>query len=444
MLDEKNKKKKISIIFAILREEILGFKDLDHILPFFFYFLGESKSLDFKARLIIFENKSHYVQNNDPRIKFINNLKNVELEFLYKDNLLVKIKKLFELKNNFKWINTYNNLINKIYSNILKIRQKKINLNNRLGESFINSEFPIIITLHSNKIAQKIVSRIKKINTKAKWIVLPHGSIITDNKMVLESDLEKNEIVNENKIYKEIDYFFCTSKRDFENAVLKGLERQKGSVIGSPRFCDEWIKIKNELNLDGKDVESKNTYKLKVLFLIPKKHINIFREELVRTIDFLSSYQEFEIILLNYNLNFPKLPKQLLARKNLKNYLISKEYSTSKLIDWADVVFHVGTGIIFESFIKKITVLPRYLTSNTLISDKYNAGYNLNNRDELRDFCNQALNSIDDLKKYEEKCEKNNQKYIDEFVYANTNSVSQNINNELSKAIDKLYSLDKN
>ena len=125
MLDEKNKKKKISIIFAILREEILGFKDLDHILPFF-YFLGESKSLDFKARLIIFENKSHYVQNNDPRIKFINNLKNVELEFLYKDNLLVKIKKLFELKNNFKWINTYNNLINKIYSNILKIRQKKL------------------------------------------------------------------------------------------------------------------------------------------------------------------------------------------------------------------------------------------------------------------------------------------------------------------------------
>ena len=27
--------------------------------------------------------------------------------------------------------------------------------------------------------------------------------------MVLESDLEKNEIVNENKIYKEIDYFFA-------------------------------------------------------------------------------------------------------------------------------------------------------------------------------------------------------------------------------------------
>lgn len=445
MSEEKNNKKKISIIFAILREEISGFKDIDHILPFF-HFLSENKILEFNARIIIYENKSHYFQNKDPRIEFISNLKNVELEFLYNDNFLVKVKKLFQLKNNYKWTNTYNNFINKIYSNLLKIRKKNINLENRLGQNFINSEIPIVITLHSNNNAQQIVSQIKKINTNAKWMVLPHGTVITDNKMVLDSDLNKTEIITKNKNFEEIDYFFCTSKRDFENAITKGLLSHKGSIIGSPRYCNEWIKIKKELKLDGKDVEIKKIYKVKILFLIPKKHINIFSEELVRTINFLLSFQEFEIILLNYNLNFPKLPKQLLEKPNLRNYLIAKEYSTSKLIDWADVVFHAGTGVIFESFIKKkITVFPRYLTCNTLISDKYSAGYNLRNRDELRNFCNEALISIDELKeKYEKKTEKNNKKYIDDFVYANTKSVSDNIIHELSLAIGKLYNIDKN
>ena len=31
----------------------------------------------------------------------------------------------------------------------------------------------------------------------------------------------------------------------------------------------------------------------------------------------------------------------------------SKEYSSSKLIDWADIVLHAGTGIIWECFMKE-------------------------------------------------------------------------------------------
>ena len=108
------------------------------------------------------------------------------------------------------------------------------------------------------------------------------------------------------------------------------------------------------------------------------------------------------------------------------------------MIDWSEIVFHVGTGVIFESFIKeKITVLPRYLTSNSLISEKYNAGFNLKNRDELRSFCNSAVFSLNNLKKkYEEKCEIANKKFINDFVYANTASVPQNIISSMSSIID--------
>ena len=118
---------------------------------------------------------------------------------------------------------------------------------------------------------------------------------------------------------------------------------------------------------------------------------------------------------------------------------MSEEYSSSELIDWSDIIFHAGTGIIFESFMKdKITVLPRYLTCNTLISDKYNAGINLNNRDELRTLCNQAVNSLEDLKiLYKRKYSLTNKDFINEFVYANSKSVPENIKESLQLIINK-------
>jgi hypothetical protein len=291
-----------------------------------------------------------------------------------------------------------------------------------------------VFTLQDNSNSLKIFSHIKKQNIKAKWVVLPHGTTICDNKMVLENDLEKNEITKHHELYDKIDYMVRTSKRDLEDAVSIGLHKDKGIVIGSPRYCHEWLKIKSNLELDGKDVTTNNSHKIKILFLLPKKHINIFHEELIRTIDFISSYKDFELILLTYNYHYPKLLRRITNRDNIRHYLISKEYSTSKLIDWAEIVFHAGTGVIFESFIKeKITVLPRYLSCNTLISDKYNAGINLSNRDELRTFCNAAVNSLKDLKNtYKDKYSISNKKFIDDYVYANTASVPQNIIESIS------------
>ena len=445
VVEKENNKKNISIIFPILREEMEGYKDIDHILPFL-YFLSKSDAVEYTARGIIFENKANYLKKNiDQRIELLSNLKNVDLEFLYKDNFLVKIKQLLELKNNSKLAKLFFFFLNKLYIKLLKVRQKNFDISYNLGENFINSKLPLIITLHSNYRAQEIVSRIKKINKKAKWMILPHGTTICDNIMVLDTDLDKDNIIKQHESYNKIDYFASTSKRDLENAIAGGLQSSKGSVIGSPRYCKEWLKVKSQFELDGKEVSINNEYKVKILFLIPKKHINIFSEELIRTIDFISSYQEIELILLHYDFSFPKLPIRIADRVNIRHYVISKEYSTSKLIDWADIVFHVGTGVLFESFIKeKITVLPRYLTSNTLICDKYNAGYNLSNRDELRDFCNTALTSINELKKqYKEKCEYNNKKFIDDFVYANTTSISQNIIKTLSSITNKINLLEK-
>lgn len=439
MAKKKNKERIISIIFLILREESLGHKDVDHILPFL-YFLSKSNDIKYTARGIIFDNKKNYIKSLDPRIKLLSKLKNVKLDFLYEDNIIFKIKQFLKLEGNSFFANFLNRIVNKIYINYLNKVQNNINFESRLGKDFIKSDFPLIITMHSNYRVQKFISQIKKKNQRAKWMILPHGTTVADNKMNLISDLNKEEVSKNENRYSNIDFFLQTSKRDLEEECSKGMPKNKGFVIGSPRFCMEWMKIKSNLKLDSKKVINSKNYKIKALFCLPKKDQNIFWDELIRSIDFISSYKKIDLIILNYNNIYPKIPNSISKRLNVRQYLISKEYSTSELIEWADVVFHAGTSVIFEFFIKdKISVFLRHLSCNTLISDKhYNAGLNLSNRDELRTFCNDAIFSLKKLKKnYKKKCKIYNKKFIDDFVYGNSKSVKQNIIKTLLKIRDR-------
>lgn len=433
------KKKNIDIIFLIQRSNKLGYKDIDHILPFL-HFLSKSSKLEYKARGFIFDNEENYIKDLDPRVELISKMKNVEIKYLYKTNFIDKLENFPLLKINLKFFKILNSLLNKLKNKIYKNNLSKINWQNKVGKKFFNSHTPLIFTLiHNEDIFLNIISKIKKINKKAKWIVLPHGTTICDNKMVHDSHLSKNEKRNKNNAYSKIDYIFKTSRRDYIDAVANGLKKTKGKVIGSPRFCREWLKLKSDLQLDGKKIAINEKKKIRILFLLPKKYINVFTEELIRTIDFLSSYAEFEIKTVNYY-NYPLLPSHVHNRTNLKRYLISKQFSTSQLINWSQIIFHVGTGVVFESFMKeKITVFPKYLTCNTLISNKYNAGLNLTNRDDLRNFCNLASKSIDNLRKdYSKKYLRSNKRFLSDFVYGNTKSVPDNIIKAVLSSIKNL------
>jgi len=429
------KKKKIDIIFIALREEFPGHKDIDHLLPFL-YFLNKSNDFKFTTRLIILENQSNYEKNLDQRIKLLFDLKNLNIKFLFKNNFLSNIKKALDSKNNIPVLGKYlDKLFKKLYLKYLEIKIKKINIKEKLGKVFLKSTCPLIITLHKNHKVQKIVSNIQKINSRAKWVVIPHGTHLLVNKMVTDENLDKIQKKNKKNIYNKIDFNLTTSKWDLEEEVSNGVPRKKSFVIGSPRYCKEWLIIKSSLGVDGNNVIKNKKYKVKILFFLPKKFINIFWAEVIRTIDFISSYKEIELILIDYDPYYSKLPKYIKKRSNVKLLSISKEYSTSKVIEWADIVLHVGSSLVFEFLIKeKISVFPRYLTSNTQISERYHAGFNLINRDELRTLCNQAVSSLKNLKKnYNKKCKRANKKYIDDFVNANLPSVPLNIVKILSK-----------
>ena len=68
-----NKKKNLDIIFLIQRNNKLGYKDIDHILPFL-HFLSKISKLKYKAKGLIFDNEENYIKDLDPRVEFLSKM----------------------------------------------------------------------------------------------------------------------------------------------------------------------------------------------------------------------------------------------------------------------------------------------------------------------------------------------------------------------------------
>lgn len=435
------------IVFFIERIHKPGYKDIDHILPFI-HMLGMSEGKH-KVVGIIYGYSGSLINSTDPRVRQMLRLNDVQVvnPFERYDRFFKIISTLMDgrLKGVVKIFRPFiMSLIGRRYEKV----KDKIKWEEVLGDDFVNADMPIVLNRAPTEKVGRVFRRLKEINQKCVWMVIPHGTTVCDNKMLQTTDMDRNESVVKKRTFEYIDYHLCTAERDLLSAVEEGMLESKGHVIGSPRYCREWITLKRQLKLDGPLPVGLRKAKVKILFLIPKKFINIFTEELIRTIEFIAKYDEINLIINRDSTGYPNLSKKLFKKNNVMDCLISGEYSTGALIDWADVVFHAGTGVIFESFVKeKITVLPRYLTCNTLICEQYNAGWTLKNRDELREFCNMVVRSLKEAKRhYEREYGVANQEYIADYVQGNSDSVRDNIvsvfreiQGKKSMRCDKLY-----
>ena len=104
---------------------------------------------------------------------------------------------------------------------------KNLNFNKLVGKVFSKSKYPLIFTLHSNYKSEVLVNNLKKINNKAKWVVLPHGTLIANNKMLIDSDLNKKEVTKSKNKNSKFD-FICTpvNMMSISRLYLKMKERK--------------------------------------------------------------------------------------------------------------------------------------------------------------------------------------------------------------------------
>ena len=402
-MDEKRKKNTTTKSFFFLRHN----NDIDHITPILYKWLSTQ---DILTDIIIISNRKFL---NDYRINLLKKHKHVNIIFL--QDLLKKfsLSYFFNIIY-YKYTTELDNLIKK--NSLIKRIANRHNtfIANKLFEGV--DKGIVIFDWTTTYFVQQIVENAK--NRKFPTISLPHGDWPYLNYLVTKEDLDYSCMAHIQPL-KIFDYIVVANQSTYKR-YDKYHEKEKLKILGSSRYCDEWIDINSKL-IPSYNAEKSNG-KLKIVFFMRNECYAIFWDEVIRTIKLILQFPDVYLIVKHHPRNriAKKLTKKLLriypeVRQNINKNLefIYDDVNSAQLLKWADVVVDVGTSTTFEAIKNKKPVLMiEYIHSNNSTVASYIKASEITCRDELYDMIQKILKNKN-LKFYDETERK---KFINEII----------------------------
>ena len=369
-----------------------------------------------------------YDYNNDNNLDYLlEKFKNIKVYdiFFNKNNIFKFVFEKFHLYNNKTIIENkllfrilrgvfYRILIriDTIDTNMINEFYKKLNINNTvLVSELTNGD-------HNYK---PFLEEAKKNNIYN--ISFTHGFEVLTNTLLGYEDwsIKNNILKNDATTFSNKIVIF--NSVPFQRIAKEDIS--KFIQLPSLRFSTEWIKkitSKHKYNIDTQ----KN--KLKIVFMLSSPGYNIWIEEQFRTIKMLL---EDENICLTVKIH-PRdssMKRELLKVKKENLIIADNKVKSSFLVDWADIVMTIGSGIIIEAIIKrKIIFYIKYLHCNSIVvEDTKNIIHKITTRDELLILIDKyKTNQIEKLDENErteflkdyilnDNFEENKQKYLNLF-----------------------------
>jgi len=236
-----------------------------------------------------------------------------------------------------------------------------------------NSVFPI-------EFVQTVVAMAHEMGLKA--VSLPHGDSPHANKLVRIEELKLaphqkfasagmfDRVVVPNEL--------CATRfRPFT-----GDERI--AVLGSPRYCDEWLKKLDTL-LPESPLHA-DPDKLKIVLFLRKRDFSIFWDEVDRVVQLLASFPKVQLIVKAHTRGGWKQPlsrnRTLRRLENVR--FVASEVHSSHLLGWADVIVDIATSVAFEAVkLDKPVLAADYLHAGISTVGIYMPECTLNCRDDL-------------------------------------------------------------
>jgi len=240
-------------------------------------------------------------------------------------------------------------------------------------------------------------------------LALPHGVYLYTNDFVsirVEDDWVRHP-------YNRFDYVVVQNSLFKEVLPKSGVEREKIFVLGSARYCDEWMEQNNKLlprmmkSTDGK------TDKLKVVFMTTRPKYSIDVERILRTFDILSKINGIEVVVKPHT----RTGKETNMYNNLPLANVS-DLSSVELCEWADVMLVIGSSIIIEALKRgKPALYLKYLHENTTDYEALGACWIINDETELQN----ALLALQKSKKDVPYTDENVNRYLAGIIYGGKN-----------------------
>jgi len=212
-------------------------------------------------------------------------------------------------------------------------------------------------------------------------LALPHGVYLYTNESYKAGTSTRQRFHKFNRF----DYVIVQNQLRKDVLVRSGISREKIVVLGSARFCGEWI-AQNRKILPRMIKSNRQSKKLKVVFMVSKPHCRVDIERMMNTFDLLSKFGEIEVMIKPHTRTGTN--SRLFANLTLPN---ASNILTPELCEWADVVLVIGSSVITEALMQEKPVLYlKYLHANTMLFEECGACWTIQTETELE----QALESL--------------------------------------------------
>jgi hypothetical protein len=236
-------------------------------------------------------------------------------------------------------------------------------------------------------------------------IALPHGVFIYTNNFVRTGATEDSRYDKFNRF----DYIITQNELRKEVLARAGVHREKISVLGSARYCNEWM-TQNQTILPRtvrSNIEDPGT--LKAVFMTTRFAYRIDVERMLKTFDLLSTLNGIEVAVKPHTRSGDDA--KVYERIPLSNVY---EFSSIELCEWADIMIVIGSSILIETLVQRKPVLYlKYLHENTTQYEELGACWTIHNEAELKD----ALLSLQDNKTKVPYTDENIKRFLSEIIY---------------------------
>jgi hypothetical protein len=239
-------------------------------------------------------------------------------------------------------------------------------------------------------------------------LALPHGVYLYTNESYKAGTSSRQRFHKFNRF----DYVIVQNHLRKDVLIRSGITREKIVVLGSARFCGEWI-AQNRKILPRMIESNSQSKKLKVVFMVSKPHCRVDIERTLNTFDLLSNLTEIEVMIKPHTRTVTN--SRLFANLSSSN---ASNILTPELCEWADVVLVIGSSVITEALMQEKPVLYlKYLHANTMLFEECGACWTIQTEAELE----QALQSLRNKNTDVPYGDENVNRFLSEVVYGGRN-----------------------
>lgn len=205
---------------------------------------------------------------------------------------------------------------------------------------------------------------------------LPHGVLLYTNENTKPKATDKRRM----KKFSRFDYILVPNQLRKELLVRTGVAGKKIFVLGSARYCKEWLEQNQKILPKSIGAGQSIAGKLKVVFMQSKPQCRIDVERMSTTFDVLAGLPEIQAMIKPHTRSAGA--RDAFDKMHLAD---ASHILTAELCEWADVLLVVGSSVITEALMKeKPALYLKYLHQNTTLFEDLGACWVISDEPQLK------------------------------------------------------------